>query len=262
MRFTLLATAILATSLATSLAASAAWAGEDCPTTEDEIQTDRPDVTNSSVVVPAGSLQLENGIDLVSRSSSTDLDGTNSRLRFGLGGCFEILVDLPNGTHSLEGNGVSGFSDLAPALKKQIGTLPGDIELSATVGVGLPGAAQAVSGHGFQPYLQFPWSHPFGEGWEVAGMLTAFWFPRQMSDHRILESTLSLEREIGPRADLFAEFVGDYPSDTPPRQFLNFGGSYRVTPTQQIDFHTGFGLDNRVPKAFIGIGYSWRWDRL
>ena len=36
---------------------------ENCPTAKDEIVTDRPDVTNSSLVVPTGSLQNENGVN-------------------------------------------------------------------------------------------------------------------------------------------------------------------------------------------------------
>ena len=35
---------------------------ESCPTAKDEIATDRPDVTNSSLVIPQGSFQQENGI--------------------------------------------------------------------------------------------------------------------------------------------------------------------------------------------------------
>ena len=34
-----------------------------CPTAKDEIATDRPDVTNSSLVVPVGSFQSENGVN-------------------------------------------------------------------------------------------------------------------------------------------------------------------------------------------------------
>ena len=40
---------------------------DSCPSSKDEISTDRPDVTNSSVVVPAGSLQIENGINFSAR---------------------------------------------------------------------------------------------------------------------------------------------------------------------------------------------------
>jgi len=52
-----------------------------CPVIGDEIATDRPDVTNSSVVVPAGSLQIENGINVSAREGDRFLDGTNTRFR-------------------------------------------------------------------------------------------------------------------------------------------------------------------------------------
>lgn len=237
-------------------------AAEECPTTEDEIEVDRPDVTNSSVVVPVDSLQVENGINLTRRSSSTTWDGTNSRFRLGVAHCLEVLLDVPDLTQTIQGAAASGLSDIAPAVKRQIGPLPGNIELSATLGLGLPTGTAAVAGRGYQPYLQFPWSHPITEGWQITGMLTTFWYPSDPTHRETLESTFSLEREIGPRADLFAEFVGDYPSRTAPSQFLNFGGALRVTRLQQLDFHTGVGLDQRAPNAFFGIGYSWRWDGL
>src|SRR5579863_9424385 len=66
-----------------------------CPTANDEIATDRPDVTNSSVVVPSGSIQSENGVNLSSRNGSQIIDGTNTRWRLGIASCLELLVDLP-----------------------------------------------------------------------------------------------------------------------------------------------------------------------
>jgi hypothetical protein len=69
------------------------------------IETDRPDVTNSSVVVPVGSLQNENGVDWQSNNAAQTLNGTNSRWRLGLAPCFEILVDLPNYSQPCAGLG-------------------------------------------------------------------------------------------------------------------------------------------------------------
>jgi hypothetical protein len=93
-------------------------------------------------------------------------------------------------------------------------------------------------------------------------METVFWTPNRTGDHVVLEQTLSFEREVGPHADLFAEYVGDYPTRDSPTQILNFGGAYRFTPKQQIDIHTGFGIDRRSPSSFVGLGYSLRWDGL
>src|SRR5215469_5264304 len=133
---------------------------------------DRPDVTNSPIVVPAGSLQSENGID-TSRDHGADiLNGTNSRWRLGIAPCLEVLVDLPNYFATLRGVGPSGFGDVAPAVKWQISPLPGKFDLSLTVGAALPTGATDVAGPGVQPYVQFPWSIDLGGDWALNGMET------------------------------------------------------------------------------------------
>src|ERR1700730_4240587 len=74
----------------------AASAAEYCPDTQSEIQTDRPDVTNSSFVVPNGSLQAENGINLTARWASRSIDGTNTRIRLGVARCIELVAEAPD----------------------------------------------------------------------------------------------------------------------------------------------------------------------
>jgi hypothetical protein len=59
---------------------------------------------------------------------------------------------------------------------------------------------------------------------------------------------------------VFAEYIGDYQTRGLPGQVLNFGGSYRLTQTQQIDFHAGVGLNRNSPDYFVGVGYSLRFD--
>jgi hypothetical protein len=76
------------------LDASAASA-DQCPARDSPIVTDRPDVTNSSLVVPQGSFQSENGISFSQRGGNHEFDGTESRLRWGIVRCLEVLVDLP-----------------------------------------------------------------------------------------------------------------------------------------------------------------------
>jgi len=68
---------------------------EGCPTPADEIATDRPDVTNSSLVVPVGSFQSENGINLSALDGGRTFDGTDTRWRLRIAPCCEVLVDLP-----------------------------------------------------------------------------------------------------------------------------------------------------------------------
>jgi hypothetical protein len=233
-----------------------------CPTATDEIATDRPDVTNSSVVVPPGSLQSENGVNLSSRNGSQIIDGTNTRWRLGIAPCLELLVDLPTYSTPVRGLGSSGFSDVSPAIKWQIGPIPGKVDSSLVVGVGLPTGTVDIAGRGAQPYLQMPWSWELHSGWGVSGMLTEFFRPSDVVAPRITEATFATEKDVTDKVSLFLEYVGDYPESSSPSQLLNSGGLYRLSPTQQIDFHIAFGLNHNAPSYIVGVGYSFRFDGL
>jgi hypothetical protein len=233
----------------------------DCPKAGEEIATDRPDVTNSSIVVPAGSLQSENGVNLTKEAGATTVDGTNTRLRFGIVDCFEVLVDLPTYFAALRNSGKSGFSDVAPAAKWQISPLPGTVDLSAVVGAALPSGATGVAGAGAQPYVQFPWSWQLRDGWNLAGMVTEFFRPADPISQLVTQTTFVIEKKVSEKASLFTEYVGYYPDNSGSRQFINSGGTYRLTPTQQIDFHVALGLNHRTPDFIFGVGYSIRLDQ-
>ena len=110
--------------LASSILGTVEAQAEGCPTAKDDIATDRPDVTNSSLVVPTGSLQNENGVNFSMREDGRTFDGTNSRWRLGVAPCLELLVDLPTYFANVQGPGNSGFSDVSPALKWQISPIP------------------------------------------------------------------------------------------------------------------------------------------
>ena len=43
---------------------------------------------------------------------------------------------------------------------------------------------------------------------------------------------------------------------------INSGGMYRLTQTQQLDFHIAFGLNHNAPSYVLGVGYSFRLDGL
>jgi hypothetical protein len=235
---------------------------DNCPSIKDEIVTDRPDVTNSSVVIPAGSLQIENGVNLSARDGDRVIDGTNTRLRFGIANCLEFLVDTPTYFANLSNPQNSGFSDAAPALKWQISPVPGKVDLSAVFGVALPTGSAGIAGPGAQPYLQFPWSWELRSGWGLSGMFTEFFRPSDPTSKQVTETTFAIEKQVTERVSLFVEYVGDYPASGSPAQLLNSGGLYRLGPNQQLDFHVALGLNHNAPSYIVGVGYSVRFDEL
>jgi outer membrane putative beta-barrel porin/alpha-amylase len=184
------------------LGASTAWA-DQCPEKESPIATDRPDVTNSSLVVPQGSFQNENGINFSQRNGGHEFDGTDSRLRWGIAPCMEILVDIPTYFAAVSGPLNSGFTNVTPAIKWQISPLPGQLDLSLTVGAGLPTGTKTIAGPGVQPYVQFPWSWQLAGGWGISGMITNFILPADPTNKLSTETTFVLEREVAERVCLY-----------------------------------------------------------
>src|ERR1700676_3832955 len=207
-----------------------------CPTAKDEIATDRPDVTNSSIVVPTGSLQSENGVNISARDGGRTIDGTNTRWRLGVAPCLELLVDVPTYFANIRAPGSSGFSDVAPAVKWQVSPIPGKVDLSLVFGVALPTGAADIAGRGAQPYLQMPWSWELHDGWGLSGMLTEFFRPAELTIRRVTEATFVIEKKVTERASLFVEYVGDYPENAGPTQLANCGGVYRLGPPTRAFF--------------------------
>ena len=93
-------------------------------------------------------------------------------------------------------------------------------------------------------------------------MFTEFFRPSDPTSKLITEATFVIEKKVTERVSLFVEYVGDYPQSGSSAQLLNWGGLYRLTPTQQVDFHVAVGLNHNAPSYIVGVGYSVRFDGL
>jgi len=230
---------------------------------DSEIVTDRPDITESSIVVPKGSLQLENGLTWTSDHGTTTLDATETLIRLGISTRAELRIVAPNYLAGSSENGkASGFGDTALGFKQQLGPLPGDVGLSVIIALSLPTGARSVSSHGFDPFIKFPWLKELKKGWSTGGMQSLFWATQQGGRNLTWEPTFYLEREITKPLVAFAEYSVDVPRLGGLRQLAHFGTAYKIRAKQQIDFHFGFGLSRAAPDHFFALGYSFRVDRL
>jgi hypothetical protein len=62
--------------------------------------------------------------------------------------------------------------------------------------------------------------------------------------------------------DAFVEYAGDFPEIGRPRHLPHFGTALKITKQQQIDFHIGVGLLLAAVDHLVGIGYSFRFQRI
>jgi hypothetical protein len=233
------------------------------PAADPEIVTDRPDITESAIVVPKGSLQVENGLTWASDHGRTAFDLSETLVRFGVSQRTELRIVVPNYLEALTGLGsASGFGDVAVGMKQQLGPLPGEFDLSVIVAVSLPTGADRLSSHGYDPFVKLPWSRDLQQGWSIGGMESLFWFTEDRRRNLTKESTFYIEKQITKPWDAFAEYGGDFAQRGGSKEVAHFGTAYKLTPKNQIDFHFGFGLSHATPSRFFAVGYSFRIDNL
>jgi len=223
------------------------------------IATDRPAVTNSSVVIPAGSLQAENGFLETSSQGQSVLDGPESLVRFGVAKRTELRFTVPDYFYNLgAGDGVSsGFGDFAIGVKEQLGPT-GGFDVSVILFLSFPTGADTVSSGGYDPGLQVPWSRALSANWTAAGMFSVYWPTQGRTRNVTGESTFLFDRQLTKPWEAFVEYAGDFPEVGGPRHLLHCGTALKITKQQQIDFHVGVGLSSAAVDHLIGIGYSFR----
>ena len=216
--------------------------GQDPPASNSApapIATDRPAATNSSIVVPVGSLQAENGFLVTNLRGQNTADGSETLVRVGILARTEFRFTAPDYYYNLSGSGIgTGFGDRALGVKEQLGPLPGKFEVSVTAFVSFPTGVSGVSLGGYDPGLQVAWSRPLSSKWTTAGMLSLYG-PTQDHSHNLTgESTLLLDWQLTALWGAFVEYVGDFPERGGTRQFVQSGTALKLGKRQQQQMDT------------------------
>jgi hypothetical protein len=214
------------------------------------IATDRPAVTESSVVVPQGGFQIENGFLATDGDGRYLLDFPESDLRYGISTKTEVRFSLPDYFHTA-GGGASGFGDAALGVKQQLGPLHG-IDLSVVGFVSLPTGGQSETSHRYDPGVQLPWSRSLSPDWTLAGQL-AFYRPTvNGARNSTSEATILLDRQLSAPWDAFVEYAGDFPQRGGSSQLLHVGMAYKLAPHHQLDLHAAVGVSAAAPRSLLG----------
>ena len=70
-----------------------------------------------------------------------------------------------------------------------------------------------------------------------------------------VEPTFVLEKQIGSRADIFVEYIGDYRQHAGPAHLLNSGAAYRLTdrPFRALPLSAAFA----VASVWLGLSLAY-----
>jgi Putative MetA-pathway of phenol degradation len=227
------------------------------------IVTDRPQVTSSSIVVPCGNLQFENGFQETSYPGQRSLDFPETSVRFGIANKTELRLALPDYFQNAATafGFASGLGDLSLGFKQQLGPILG-FGLSLISSVSFPTGATSLSSHGYDPTVQLPWSRSLSKNWTAAGMFSVMWPTGRAGRNVTGQSSMYFDRQLTRLWDAYVEYSGAFPQRGGPQQLIDFGTAYKPSPRQQLDFHWNFGLSAATPARSIGFGYSVRFQAI
>jgi hypothetical protein len=249
---------LLLLALSLALSARAQTCGANASST---ISTDRPQITNSSVVVPCGSLQFENGFQQIGSAGRQGFDLPETSIRFGIASKTELRLGVPDYFHNTDTGSAfaSGAGDLLIGLKQQLGPAHG-FDVSVIPSVSLPTGSNALSSHGYDASVQVPWSRSLTKVWALSGQLALF-DPTQGAQRNVTgQAAIYFDRALGSVWDAYVEYAGEFAQRGGPQHTVDFGAAYKISPHQQLDLHCNFGFAAALPTHAIGAGYSVRFQ--
>lgn len=238
--------------------------------------TDRPDQTESAVVVPRGSFQLELGgahvFDRPGSGASTRLVNLGAALlRIGVARPLELRVGFA-GWHRAEPDGapvLHGFGDLDLGAKLVLAEGAGFSPAVAVMGaVTVPTGHEAFRAAGLDPAFRVSLSHELPGGLGLGYNAGALWTTQgDLAGNESLRTdllyTLTLARGLTERLGAFVEGFGvvGVSDGQPAWHALDAGFTLALRANLQLDASAGIGLNEAAEDWFVGAGISVRVPR-
>lgn len=228
---------------------------------QDEIETDRPDQTETTAIVPKGHFQMENGFQHTqSHVGSSDLMLPTSLWKFGLGDKleFRLITDL---VYNKVGDSTStGLEPITVGFKvnfwKEKGILP---ETSFIAQVKLPNvASKSLKAQYVAPELQLLFENTITDAIDLGYNIDARW-DGDSTDPR-MEYTFSPSYKLSDKLKTYIESFGYLPPKQHIDNWVDGGFIYLINKNVQIDIAAGYELSNHnhYHQFFETLGFSFR----
>jgi hypothetical protein len=221
------------------------------------IVTDRPDQTESSVTVPAGSLQIESGMIL---GYTEDFNQVSRQLapaslfRIGVFKSLEFRAFTQYENISSDDGELEGMSDTEVGVKIQIlDTENIDTKIAFISHVVTPTGSLGLSADRYGTVNKLAVSHNILDIFGLGYNLGHSYFGESKGD--FLYSVV-FGFSVNDRASFYIEPYGEVTNMEDFITNINGGVTYLITDNLQADIAFGTGIDNRM--NYVGFGISWR----
>ncbi len=227
----------------------------------EELVTDRPDFTESGVVVPRGSFQVEGG--LTWERSAHDIrtaSGPELLIRWGFMRQMELRIGLPNYVDLRNHENDSGFGDSSIGTKLELGPIGGEWDLAGIVSVSLPTGGAGFSSDDWDRAVIIATARGLGGSWSLGSQVFAESATRVGDREFFWGGTVVFGASLGSQSatGAFLELAATFPEEGVASVSIHHGYTHLLTKTLQLDIHGGAGLTESAPDLFIGAGTSFR----
>jgi len=241
-----------------------------------DLVTDRPDQTESAVVLPVGAFQAELGVAFSRQEqagiSAGEVELPGTLLRYGFSDRIELRIAWPgvvgqesSGPGGREGRG--GVADPELGLKASFFAAErGDgLNLALLIHTTLPVGDETLGSPRADPSLRLLGAYELrdrvGLGWNVgyeAGSFEDGGGERHTLGRFVYTGTLGFA--LAPVWGAFVELFGDLPASDPEpaAHCFDAGVTFLLTPRLQLDFAAGVGLNEAAQDWFASAGLSFR----
>jgi hypothetical protein len=216
-----------------------------------ELVTDRPDFTESGLVVPLGRIQIEGGLTWAHGGDANVVSGPELLARYTPFPRTELRLGAPDYVGA--GTDASGFSDASVGAKVQLGPV-GAWDLAIIAATTLPIGEDGVGSGTFDPEVLLTTGRALAPGVDLGAQVSG----ARSDDAFLFGATLVGGASLSERLGAFLELALEAPEAGGAGLLLHHGYTFALAPAVQVDAHAAVGLTDAAPDVLLGAGLSVR----
>lgn len=228
---------------------------------QESIETDRPDQTESASLTPKKIIQIESGFLYEKTGTQAEkFSHPNILWKYGINDNFELRMITE---FSSEKSGNETFSGMMPLTLGFKAKLTDEKKLLPKISFIAHLTANKLSSKHFEtshiaPSFKFLFQHTLSEKWRMGYNLGADWNGETPDATAVY--TLSAAYGINEKWGAFAEVFGFLNKFQKADHSLHGGFIYFISNDFQLDASSGFGISESSPDYFISCGVSYRFS--
>jgi len=234
--------------------------GMSCLASAQQMQTDRPNETESPNTIQSGHLQVENGFSYEKEEEQKTFDIPEAVLRYGIFKDVELRIETVLKAEEQEiSDNHFGVEPVVIGAKYHILDHKGNAipDLGILARVSIPWMADNVyQEKKYSPEVRLLAQHELSKKNHVGYNLGIHWMPEALQPEYIY--SISADHSITKKLKVFVETYGQVQSHHHAENSADAGILFLLTENLQLDIMAGTGISHSVSKKFAEVGISFR----